>query len=62
MQLQISTEQAQLKVSPFLRWAGGKNWFIKYIQQQLPTEFKNYHEPFLGGGAVFFNILTEERN
>lgn len=44
---------------PFLRWAGGKTWLIKYLNEIIgDTEFEHYHEPFLGGGAIFFTLPT----
>lgn len=42
---------------PFLRWAGGKGWLIKHLDRIIDDiEFQNYHEPFLGGGAIFFAL------
>ena len=42
---------------PFVRWAGGKTWLLSHLPKiigKLPIE--HYHEPFLGGGAVFFSL------
>lgn len=45
---------------PFLRWAGGKTWLVPYITELIKgIPILHYHEPFLGGGAIFFN--TEHR-
>ena len=42
-------------MKPILRWAGGKRRMLKSILPHLP-EATHYHEPFVGGGAVFFNL------
>lgn len=42
---------------PFLKWAGGKTQLIPQYQTYFPARFKNYYEPFLGGGAIFFHLL-----
>jgi len=40
-------------VKPFIRWAGGKSRLVPRILPHVPTNIRNYYEPFLGGGAVF---------
>lgn len=42
---------------PFLKWAGGKRWMFDSRQFQMPDYTGTYREPFLGGGAVFFQTL-----
>ena len=45
-------------MKPLLKWAGGKRTLIPDIINLFPADFKDrtYHEPFFGGGAVFFKI------
>lgn len=47
---------AVLRARPFLRWAGGKTRMLSKLLPYLPTAIANYHEPFLGSGAVFFAL------
>jgi DNA adenine methylase len=45
---------------PFLKWAGGKTQLIPDIIKLAPKKFNKYIEPFIGGGAVYFNINHPE--
>jgi len=44
------------KINPILKWAGGKRQLIPEIIKIIPKKFHNYVEPFIGGGALFFNL------
>lgn len=48
--------QSEIVVTPPLKWAGGKRWFISKYKDLLPASFGTYHEPFLGSAAVFFDL------
>ena len=41
---------------PLWKWAGGKSKLLPEILKYVPRLFGNYHEPFLGGGAVFIGL------
>lgn len=44
------------KPKPFLKWAGGKRKIVPEIKKLMPDRFDTYHEIFLGGGALFFDL------
>jgi DNA adenine methylase len=47
--------------TPFLKWAGGKSQLLATYSQFFPSKFKDYYEPFIGAGAVFFKLASERQ-
>jgi DNA adenine methylase len=45
-------------VRPFLKWAGGKRQLLPALRAFYPREFGRYFEPFVGSGAVFFDLAA----
>ena len=46
-------------VSPTLKWAGGKRQLLDELHSRLPRSYTHFHEPFFGGGALFFDLEPE---
>jgi len=44
-------------IAPFVKWAGGKRQLLPQIKERMPEQYNNYFEPFVGGGAVIFELL-----
>ena len=45
-----------IKVKPFVKWAGGKRQILDKLKEHLPEEYNTYYEPFVGGGALLFEL------
>jgi DNA adenine methylase len=43
---------------PFVKWAGGKTQLLPELDRVIPSEFDRYFEPFLGGAALFFHLIS----
>jgi len=50
-----SNTKSSTGVKPFIKWAGGKSQLLPVLQTMIPNTFNRYFEPFLGGGALFFD-------
>ena len=57
------TSKTDTKVKPFIKWAGGKGQLLPEIRKVYPAELgksiRRYAEPFIGGGAVLFDVLSK---
>ncbi|MCI8626734.1 MAG: Dam family site-specific DNA-(adenine-N6)-methyltransferase [Lachnospiraceae bacterium] len=46
----------QTGLTPFIKWAGGKRQLLTQIKERMPEHYRRYYEPFVGGGAVIFEL------
>ncbi len=49
-----------IKGKPFVKWAGGKRQIMNEIMKYIPFNYNTYYEPFVGGGAVFFELAPKK--
>ena len=54
--LRSSFPPERLRASPFLKWVGGKTSLLPELLKHVPGRLRGYHEPFVGGGALFFAV------
>ena len=47
-------------ITPFVKWAGGKRQLLSQIKERMPKHYNKYYEPFIGGGAVLFELLPSD--
>ena len=49
-----------IKGKPFVKWAGGKRQILDKLTMYVPDEFDTYYEPFIGGGALLFELSPKK--
>lgn len=46
----------KLRISPFVKWAGGKKQLLERLEERMPETYGRYYEPFIGGGALLLDV------
>jgi len=49
-------EERVVQAKPFVKWVGGKGQLLSELLSRVPSKYNTYHEPFIGGGALFFAL------
>ncbi len=52
--------KSQSTLQPFTKWTGGKRQLLSVIKSLMPDQYNNYFEPFVGGGALFFDLAPKK--
>lgn len=60
MDLCVTKNVPQDRLKPFVKWVGGKRGVLPELLKRIPAHFDRYYEPFVGGGALFFELLPQK--
>lgn len=52
-------QKSQSTLQPFTKWTGGKRQLLSVIKSLMPDNYNRYFEPFIGGGALFFDLAPK---
>lgn len=52
--------ESSSKSKPFVKWAGGKRQLLEELKSLVPKDYNRYFEPFIGGGALFFELMPKD--
>ena len=50
------SSEIKFKIGPFVKWAGGKKQLLEKLKTKMPETYGRYYEPFIGGGALLFDL------
>ncbi|HHA8132792.1 TPA: DNA adenine methylase [Streptococcus pneumoniae] len=53
-------EIKKVTLQPFTKWTGGKRQLLPVIRELIPKTYNRYFEPFVGGGALFFDLSPKD--
>ena len=56
----MATQKKNKLVAPVVKWVGGKRQLLPEIKKYSPKKFNTYFEPFVGGGAVLFELQPNQ--
>lgn len=49
-----------MTLKPFTKWTGGKRQLLPVLKENMPPTYHRYIEPFIGGGALFFELAPKK--
>lgn len=60
MSLDTNVKLKHYNLQPFTKWTGGKRQLLGELRSYMPETYGRYFEPFVGGGALFFDLAPEK--
>ena len=55
----VVLEKLEKETYPIVKWVGGKRQLMFELLKNMPKSYSRYFEPFIGGGALFFELQPE---
>lgn len=55
----VELEQLKQETYPIVKWVGGKRQLMIELFKNMPENYNRYFEPFIGGGALFFELQPD---